>query len=115
MFVKKKIVPLDGAADVAADETLRIQLENASETVKQTEKMLEDAHLIEAARKADFCVVSRDEEVRNYFQSVASPLRRLRKICWVNPDKPDDDALAWLQAGAPSNEFRMLGHAPKED
>jgi hypothetical protein len=29
----------------------------------------------------------------------------------VNPDKPEENPIEWLQAGAPAEDFRMLGDA----
>jgi hypothetical protein len=39
--------------------------------------------------------------------------RAAMTIMWVNPDKPEETPIEWLQAGAPADEFRMLGNGLK--
>ena len=110
MFARKKI----DRVEVDADETLRKQLEKAAASEKQKEAMLKDAHLIEAARVADLRVVALDDVVRGHFREVARSVPRLRDVCWVNPDKQDEEPLEWLRAGAPADPFRRLGHIAPE-
>ena len=107
MFARKKIDRLDTTEDPA----FRARLEDAAASEKKKDAMLKDAHLIEAAREQGMRIVALDDVVRQNFQEVARSLAALRDVCWINPDKPDEDPLEWLQAGAPADDFRKLGHA----
>jgi len=75
------------------------------------EIMLKDCHLLEAAldKGADRIVLSLDDSVRFHFKAVSIQIKDIRKIIWVNPDNPEDNALAWLEAGAGPEAHRMLG------
>jgi hypothetical protein len=107
MFAKKKIDRIE----VPADETLRRKLEQAAAAEKAKNAMLKDVHLIEAARATGMRVVALDEVVRECFRKAAVSVPPLRKVCWVNPDRQTEAPLPWLQAGAPADDFRMLGHS----
>ncbi len=106
MFARKKI----DRPDCPVDDELRRQLEEAAASDKEKDAMLKDAHLIEAALAQGMRIAALDETVRQHFRVVAGSVRVLRKICWINPDVPDEDPLGWLQAGAPAEQLRMLGH-----
>jgi len=77
---------------------------------KQREEMFKDIRLIEAAIAADRRIISLDDNTaRQYFADAAKELDELKTIIWVNPDKPEENAIAWLSAGAPDDRDRMLG------
>src|SRR5258707_7821300 len=67
MFARKKITRIQAGAD----EMFRKQLGKTALSEKQKEAMLKDAHLIEAARAADRCIVALDDVVRDLFRKVA--------------------------------------------
>ncbi len=77
--------------------------------------MMKDVHLIEAALATGMRVVALDEIVRACFRATSASVPRLRSVCWMNPDIPEEDPLGWLQAGAPADDFRMIGHDALEE
>ena len=64
--------------------------------------MLKDCHLLEASLAADRVIISLDDRVRFHFTVAANVISEIREIVWVNPDKPKETAIAWLEAGAES-------------
>jgi hypothetical protein len=111
MFARKKIDRLDVPEDVA----FRDQLTQATTKDKDRNAMLKDSHLIEAALLSEMRIVALDEIVRGHFRAAAASIGRLKEVCWVNPDKPDETPVDWLQAGAPADNFRKLGHGSTEE
>jgi hypothetical protein len=73
--------------------------------------MNKDLLLLEAALKTDSLVTSLDEKARNPFMRVAKFIPEIQRIIWVNPDKPEERPIEWLQSGAPADAWRMLGQA----
>jgi len=73
--------------------------------------MTKDLHLIEAASVTDGLIVSMDEEVRNLFNENSQRIGQLKNLVWVNPCKPEDTALEWLQEGALTEKERQFGSA----
>jgi hypothetical protein len=73
-----------------------------------------DRLLIEAALATDECIVSLDDRVRNHFKECVPRLNEMALICWVNPEKPHEQAVAWLERGAPADKTRTLGYAPPQ-
>ncbi|HYW40908.1 MAG TPA: hypothetical protein VE957_22590 [Terriglobales bacterium] len=71
--------------------------------------MTKDVHLVEAATATDGLIVSMDEEVRNLFKENSERIGELKGLVWVNPCKPEDTALEWLEEGAPTQKNRQLG------
>lgn len=111
MFARKKIDRIDVPQNIA----LRQQLEEATPHEKQRNAIRKDAHLVEAALTQGMRVVALDETVRNLFRTAAASGGDLRQVCWVNPDREDDDSLEWIQAGAVAEDSRMLGHSAAEE
>ena len=71
--------------------------------------MLKDFHLIEAALTTDQTVIALDEVVRALFGTVCQTMGQLKTIVWVNPDKAEEQAAEWLEAGAEPERQRQLG------
>jgi len=91
-------------ARAAADEFLAVIIDK-------------DRRLIEAALMTEKRVTSLDDHVRKHLQDHLTRLPDIRSICWVNPCRPEEDAVTWLGAGAPAERIRLLGSAsprPKE-
>ena len=89
---------------------MRRKIEGAAATKKkEADALLKDFHLIEAAIANDRTVVSLDEIVRRLFKAAAQSVEAIRKIVWVNPVKPAEDAVGWLRGGAKAEAVRMLG------
>jgi hypothetical protein len=110
MFARKKI----DHVVVREDAGIRQQVEQLAEDDSQSADMLKDLHLVEAALATGMRVASLDETVRGHFRAAAASVARLRRICWINPDVPAEDAISWLEAGAPAHEFRTLGYVRPE-
>jgi hypothetical protein len=97
-------------ANVPPSEKMRHKIEDAAVTKKKdADNLLKDYHLVEAATAHDKTVVSLDETVRGLFKAAAQRVEAIRKIVWVNPVKPVEDAVGWLRGGAKAEAVRMLG------
>jgi hypothetical protein len=66
-----------------------------------------DFLLLEAACDSDRVIISLDEKARGHFKSLANTIGEIRSIAWVNPEQ--ENAVAWLEAGAPTEPKRLLG------
>ncbi len=84
------------------------QLTKCAGATGGAQAMLEDLHLVEAALATHHTIVSRDEEVREYFSSVSTKVEALRELYWVNPCRSVEDPLTWLHHGAPAEPTRKL-------
>jgi hypothetical protein len=88
---------------------LNPHVEETPLTPQRRRAVLKDLHLIEAALAVDQAVLSMDESVRAALTDIVPHVPGLKDIVWVNPAKVEDDALAWLKAGARRNRARSLG------
>ena len=79
-------------------------------SAEQQQAMRKDVHLLDAALATDRRVVSRDDKVRSLFRSLAEEARKVADVVWVNPVTPEEQAVAWLENGAPEEKHRQLGH-----
>ncbi len=87
---------------------LRRRIDAAALTDRGREAMFKDCHLIEAALAADSVITALDDAVRALFAQAAATVRELRGIAWVNPDRQEEQALWWLEQGAPLEQARCL-------
>lgn len=71
--------------------------------------MLKDCHLLEAALATDKIIFALDEKARNPMKITAQVVKEIQSVVWVNPDKAEEEAIAWLEAGANPEEHRQLG------
>jgi hypothetical protein len=106
MVAKKK---LEYRNDIVINDELWKGVEDFTDFNNQREAMVKDLLLIEAALKTDKIIVSLDEIVRKLFDKAAEQVEELRIIVWVNPAKLDEQAIFWLESGAPAEKERMLG------
>lgn len=104
MYAKKKVVPVSDDEDPA----LRADIRAIVCAEEETNAMLKDMHLVEAAADTDSTVVSLDDKVRNLFRRSSQNVGKLRPIIWVNPSIPDERSIEWLETGAPAEEERAL-------
>jgi hypothetical protein len=116
MFARKQLDRLEAKSD----QRLRKQVAQSAPTAQVAAIMDKDCHLIEAAQAAEKRIVSLDERVRAHFHRAALHVKMLRvkmlrAICWVNPDRDDEQGIAWLEAGAPNDKERRLGYVSTED
>lgn len=106
MVSKRKLIPL---RDIYINEELWSQIEGAADTDKKRAAMIKDLCLIEAAIVTDKVVVSLDDNTaRSLFAQAANKIETLGNITWVNPDKPEEEPIDWLNNGAQPDEARLL-------
>jgi hypothetical protein len=93
----------------AQDQGLRESLLAAERDTQQHEALLKDAHLIEAALRADCIIISCDGKARRRLARVASHVDELADIVWVDPvERQADWVVSWLEDGArPSDELKL--------
>ena len=90
-------------------DELRQKLQEIAGSQKDVDAMLKDIHLIEAALVTDQIVIALDETVRILFGTSCQTIGLMKIVVWVNPDKPKEDTIAWLEAGAEPEKHRQLG------
>ncbi|MHC4402668.1 MAG: hypothetical protein ACYTG0_23650 [Planctomycetota bacterium] len=105
MFASRKV----DSIGLDADDSIAPRLERLEASEKQRDRMLKDCLLIDAALGADGYVVSLDDKAKRLFRGASESLAELKRIVWVNPDRPEEDTITWLQDGAPRLSERMLG------
>jgi len=93
------------------DAELRARIGRVAASESARTAMLKDCCLIEGARAADGAVISLDDRVRALFKGIAPQVREIAPINWVNPTNLDEEAEAWLRAGAKPEARRRLGGA----
>lgn len=121
LFAKKWLQEMYGRKRVWVarpehDEELCRRTEEAAESIKQRHAIFKDFHLVEAALATDQRIASMDQKMRRLLSIAASEkgVEELRAIVWVNPDKSEEQALAWLKDGAPHEQKRCLGYEKQE-
>jgi len=107
MYARKKV----DCVELPNDDTLARRLETVEATDEQREEMLKDCLLIEAAMATDECVASLDDRARKLLGRASEHVTELKGIVWVNPDRPEEHPIAWLESGATLEKQRMLGRA----
>lgn len=109
MVAKKKLYPYE----TRLDNELWSQVEDFTDLDNQREAMIKDIRLIEAALTTDKIVISLDDKVRKLFSKAAEQVDELKDIVWVNPAKPEEKAIEWLENGAEAEIERKLGFRPE--
>lgn len=102
-------------SDIMLDDELWSKVEDFANFDNQREAMIKDIRLIEAALATDKIVISLDDKVRNLFSKAAEQVDELKDIVWVNPAKPEEKAIEWLEKGAEAEIERKLGFRPEEN
>lgn len=87
---------------------LRDKVTNTASDEDEIEVMQKDFHLLQAAIATDQTIISRDETVRGLFAHASQQVGEIRNIIWVNPDRPAEEPIAWLQNGTPPEGHRQL-------
>ena len=113
-FSRKWLTQMTGrkrAVDVGTvkNTALRSKVRRTSPHPNPQKAMEKDCRLLEAALATDKIVFSLDENVRRLFYDAAVMVNEIRPIHWANPELPQDDVIAWLSAGVPSEKKRQLG------
>lgn len=112
MIAKKKIYPIEGKT---VDDRFRAKIAKIGLNVRSLRELLKDCLLIEAAMKSDKSIISLDEEARLGFRRASLPIREIRTIVWVNPERTDDNPIGWLEEGAKNERYRLLGYRVNEE
>jgi hypothetical protein len=105
MVSKKKMV----SSDACQISELRSAIEESGLGHRQQRAMAKDCHLIGLALALGAPVASCDEEARGLFGLLSRSDETVAAIVWINPAKEQEQAVAWLQAGAPQEQTRTLG------
>ena len=106
MAAKKRILRVEPEP---IDTAIRLKVPKTTESLKEIEAMLKDVHLIEAALATDSTVIALDEIVRALFGAACQTIGQMKSIVWINPDKPEEQILLWLENGAEPEKSRQLG------
>ena len=104
MVRRKKVVP----ANPRKISALRQAIEAHSSSDRDRTEMMKDIHLIEAALHTDSRVVSLDDKARRLFRSCAKSEKLIRRVLWINPERPAEQPIKWLRAGAKLEPERKL-------
>lgn len=104
MDARKKVCRVDPPED----EELRNKIEGTATHENEIEAMRKDFHLLDAALATDQSIISLDETVRGCFARATQRVGEIRHIVWVNPDRIEEEPMAWLQNGAPPDVHRQL-------
>lgn len=102
-------------AEIPARGKLRHQVQRAARTKMESDAMLKDMLLLEAAFHTDRTIISLDEAVRGYFQRATENIPSLRRIAWVNPAISEETPTDWLRDGAAHERERLLGYKKEEN
>jgi hypothetical protein len=106
MYARRKVCQIASCRD----DRLRDSIGRVAASENERLAMDKDCHLIEAALACDRTVISLDEARRRGFARAADSVAQLTTIVWVNPDRDDEEAIVWLEAGALPERKRQLGH-----
>ena len=107
MMARRKVV----FVEIPAHHSLEKRIARAESNEALAAVMEKDRRLIEAALATDERVISLDDRMRQHLRDHVVKLTEVRSICWVNPCTPEEEAVAWLAAGAPADRRRLLGYA----
>jgi hypothetical protein len=107
MTARKKVNRLESL--VAYD--LRGQIERSAEQLRSAEReaLRKDFLLVEAAIVTDRVVIALDDVAWALFATVSRSVGELRNIAWVNPARTEEEPIAWLRNGVPSERRRCFG------
>jgi hypothetical protein len=90
-------------------------VESLAKTYDNREAMEKDCFLLELALLYDKIVVSKDETVRELFRQVSAQVKEIRVMNWINPIKPEETPIAWLNEGANLDYKRSIGYKPEDE
>ena len=105
MYARRRIESIDPPA---YDELRDDKVTGTTTAADEIENMEKDFHLLQAALATDQTVISLDETIRRLFGRASQQVGGIRGIIWVNPDKAEEQPIAWLQNGAPPESRRCL-------
>lgn len=107
MYAKKMVLAF-ASNELSSLESQIAQCVFAAEA--ERDALTKDKHLLEAALASDKRVVSQDEKARAPARTLAASCAMVRDILWINPAFSAETPIQWLQACAPMDAHRLLGH-----
>ena len=110
MDARKKIVrinPPEGAE-------LQNKVTSTTNDEDEIEAIEKDFHLLHAALATDQTVIRLMKASDDFSDDASQQVGEIRNIIWVNPDKVEEQPIAWLQNGAPPEPRRRLSAYPTE-
>jgi glycerophosphoryl diester phosphodiesterase len=113
MVAKRKFIYVD--EDDKSFSDIQAQIESLAKTYDNREAMEKDCFLLELALLYDKIVVSKDETVRELFRQVSAQVKEIRVVNWINPIKPEETPIAWLNEGANLDYKRSIGYKPENE
>jgi hypothetical protein len=106
MVQKRKLVRLPKAAN----KELWAAFGGGDCPEKDYRNISKDLHLIDAAMCTDGLVASLDDAVRASLRNCIEQKPDIGDIAWVNPTNEAEQAIDWLERGAPREPARLLRH-----
>lgn len=70
--------------------------------------LFKDSHLVEAALETDERIASLDDKARNHFANLSQIIQSIGDVLWANPVVENEEAIKWLEDGAPDQPNRRL-------
>lgn len=104
MYARKKVIALKDADLIKLSESAYRKLKHC----ENSEAILKDIPLIEAALSSDVIVASLDEKARRLLRDQKVHIAELRRVLWVNPCEEDENVIQWLTDGAQSEVAKLL-------
>ena len=95
MEVSGQVVRVEGRLPPEVEVTVLEQFESARQP-----GVAKDLHLIGAALETDRIVLSNDDRARRAMRDAAALVPDIATIHWANPTNVEEDAAAWVTAGA---------------
>ena len=96
------------AIDPLQDEKACTKILSTARSEKQIETMKKDFRLLNAALATDQTIISCEKIIRKLFARASKEVSEIRHIVWVNPERTEEQPIAWLKNGAPAEEHRQL-------
>ncbi len=94
--------------EIIQDERLRDFIQSLPDQ-GVTNLLLRDVHMIEAAFVTENRIISTDDKARKHFGlQILELYDQLRDILWVNPEKPEEKCVEWLDKGAVADDKYKL-------
>jgi hypothetical protein len=113
MVGKRKFIYVD--EDDKNFSAIKAQIESLAKTYENREAMEKDCFLLELALLYDKIVVSKDETVRELFRQISAQVKEIRAVNWINPIKPEETPIDWLNEGANIDYKRSIGYKPENE
>lgn len=105
MDARRRVVRIDPPQDKELQHKIT-RTTNDNDEIRAMEK---DFHLLQAALATDKTIIFCEQCVRKLFAQASQQVGEIRDIIWVNPDRTtEEQPIAWLKNGAPSEPHRQL-------